>query len=213
MDRAAMVLLLAGAVPLVAVGAFALAHTVAGVLDPCATWGTSWSNEQSGGGSSPGPPGCEAGTSWTTEAPAHALARGALLPAGALAGLALGVVGLRRRASVPMGLAIGVLLVFGFPLTLGSTVFVAAVPALLAALAARHAGMARRGGVLGAGVFAAGLALFFLASVAVSYDDLAAQPVAGVVALLFATEVGAVAAACLVAPRAPREGAPASTVS
>lgn len=138
-----------------ALGIMGLVATVSQIRDPCMEWGDQWGSYQSGGGTSQPAPGCPNGTSWTTQAPGHALLRGAVLPVGATMAGALGLVGILRHSGVAVGISAGILVALAGPLMLGMTAFLAWIPAFAVVLAARHERLTGRGGLRGFGILLA----------------------------------------------------------
>lgn len=194
--HAATITAVVGILPFVALGLMNFGVTLEGVLDPCKTWGERWGSVQSGGGTSPGPAGCEAGTEWTTESRASALFRITWFPLGSLAALAIAAYGLERARRFPTAIAIAILLAVGMPLTISATILIAAVPALVLAAAARARGLAPTPPTVGVGIAAAAGALALLAR---TIPLLAAHGggVAVIVGLMLPIELSGVALLCL----------------
>lgn len=194
--RGATVLGLVGLAPFLLISFIALATLAPQLVDPCRTWGDSGGSFQSGGGTSAPAPGCPGGTSWTTQSRGSAIVSMAWLPLGTIAAIGLAYVGLEHARPLVAASAVARSLAIGFPLTIGATVFVAALPALVLAIAMRRAGLAPTGPSLGVGLVAAAGALWLLL-VNVVPSLAAYDPAFLVVAFLYPAQLVGVAIACL----------------
>lgn len=115
-------------------------------------------------------------------------------PIGTTIALALAVWGFARPNAWLVATSIAILLAIGFPLTISATLFIAAIPAIVAA-AARSAGLAPTLPTVGVGIAAAAGALAILLLAVTSGRIVTAAVV--LVGLAYPAQLAACAALCL----------------
>ncbi|MHB8604483.1 MAG: hypothetical protein ACYDCK_04440 [Thermoplasmatota archaeon] len=197
--RAALALILLATLPMFGIGVYAFSGTVARALDPCTTWGTSWSSYQEGGGTSQPTPGCPNGSQRTTESRTRAIVLGATLPLLGGVALVCGSVGWVRGNPLVVLFAAPALLVEALPLSLGYEVLVAYLPVAALVGGARLVApldASARAAMRAFGAIVAAFAVFGIVNIAIGFSATGANVIVLAASLWVVACLGLTVASC-----------------
>lgn len=113
---------------------------------------------------------------------------------GTIAATPLALIGLAQGSPWMVATSLAILLAIGFPLTIGATLFVAAFPAILVAVAARIDGLAPTPPTIGVAIATAGAVLLLLTMGLLYGGDI--PPLVFLVGLAYPAQLAIAAAVC-----------------